>query len=70
MRLHLEGCKPAWLSVQRWITLSVEQDWNRGIIREKETTESGTSSHAQLKARELMITLVMVAQTANPMEGE
>lgn len=30
----------------------------------------GISGQAQLKPRELMITLVMVAQTANPMEGE
>lgn len=38
--------------------------------RKKETQEFGISSHAQLKPRELMITLVMVAWTANPTEGE
>lgn len=70
MRIHLEGCKPAWLSGQREITLSVDQDWSRGLIREKETMEFGTSCHTRLKARELMITPVMVAQTANPTEGE
>jgi len=36
----------------------------------KSPQEFGISSHTQQKPRELMIPLVMVAQTANPMEGE
>ena len=72
MRPCLECCKPPWLSMLRRITLGkdAEQDWNRGFIREKETKEFGISSHAQLKPRELMITLAMVAWTANPTGGE